>query len=143
MGDENKPKKSMQKPVGYGRPPEHTRFRKGQSGNPKGRPKGTIDVATVLKKSLLEKTVIVENGRHKTVTKLEAALKQLVNLATTGELRAIQLLSALARSVEEPPDQQSGQQAELGDADQKVLDNILRRFSMKSRGGDENEPHNR
>ncbi len=123
--------------AGYCIPPEHTRFQKGQSGNPKGRPKGTLNMATVLERTLREKVVINENGRRKMVTKLEAAFKQLVNLAATGELRAIQLLSALARSIEEQPNQQSGQQTELGDADQKVLDSILKRFGKNGNGEEE------
>jgi hypothetical protein len=134
MDDGNKPMKPNHGAVGYGNPPEHTRFKKGLSGNPSGRPKGTLNVATALKKTLREKIVINENGRRKTVTKLEAAFKQLVNLAATGELRAIQLLSALARSIEEQPNQQSGPQTELGDADQKVLDRILKRFGTNSNG---------
>ena len=112
-------------------------FAKGQSGNPSGRPKGTLNLATALKKTLREKVVINENGRRKTVTKLEAAFKQLVNMAATGELRAIQLLSALARSIEEQPNQQSGQQTELGDADQKVFDSILKRLGKNSNGEEE------
>ncbi len=137
MDDKNKPTKPNHGAVGYGKPPEHTRFKKGQSGNPSGRPKGTLNVATALKKTLREKVVINENGRRKTVTKLEAAFKQLVNMAATGELRAIQLLSALVRSIEEQPNQQSGQQTELGDADQKVLDSILKRFGKNSNAEEE------
>jgi uncharacterized protein DUF5681 len=141
MGDEKERTKSRHGPVGYGNPPEDTRFKPGKSGNPRGRPRGSLSVATVLKKSLCEKIFINENGRRKKVSKFEAALKQLVNLATSGELRAIQLLSALARSVEEPPDQQSCQQAELVDTDQKVLSGILKRLSNNSKGG-RNEPDN-
>ena len=40
--------------VGYGNPPQHTRFKKGQSGNPRGRPKGTLNLATVLARTLRE-----------------------------------------------------------------------------------------
>ena len=128
--------------IGYGHPPERTRFKKGQSGNPRGRPKGTLNVATALMKTLREKVVITENGRRKTVSKLEAAFKQLVNLAAAGDLRAIQLLSGLARSVEERPNQQPDQQVELGEADQKVLESILRRISKNGCEGEENEPNN-
>ncbi len=77
------------KEAGYGKPPETTRFKKGTSGNPKGRPKGSLNVATVFMKALREKVVINEHGQRKTVTKLEAALKQLANKAASGELRAL------------------------------------------------------
>jgi hypothetical protein len=77
---------------GYCNPPETTRFKKGQSGNPQGRPKGTLNMATVLERTLREKVVINESGKRKTITKLEAAIKQLTNKAASGDLKALQLL---------------------------------------------------
>jgi len=56
--------------VGYGKPPQNFRFKQGRSGNPRGRPKGTLNMATVLARTLREKVVIDENGKRKTVTKL-------------------------------------------------------------------------
>src|ERR1700739_4829842 len=73
--------------VGYERPPKATRFKRGVSGNPKGRPKGSLNVATVFLRTLNEKVVVHEHGKRRTVTKLEAALTQLVNKAATGDLR--------------------------------------------------------
>ena len=75
-----------------GKPPQHSRFRKGLSGNPKGRPKVRRNLATVLERTLQEKVVIKENGVRRTVTKLEAAVKQLVNKAASGDLVAIRQL---------------------------------------------------
>ncbi len=86
--------------VGYGRPPRATRFKKGCSGNPKGRPKGSLNVTAMLIKTLREKVVINENGQRKTVTKMEATFKQLVNKAAGGELRACHQLIELAQDAE-------------------------------------------
>lgn len=80
--------------VGFGKPPKHTRFTKGRSGNPKGRPRGSRNASTLLDEALKERVTVSENGRRKKVTKLEAILKQLVNRAAGGDHRATQLLLA-------------------------------------------------
>ena len=101
MDAQNRLDKTENTEGGYCNPPKHTRFKKGQSGNPRGRPKGALNMATVLERTLREKIVIDVNGKRKTVTKLEAAINQLANKATSGELKALQLLAALVRSAEE------------------------------------------
>jgi hypothetical protein len=89
---------SQKKPdyvVGYGKPPEHSRFQAGQSGNPKGRPKGSLNLATAVNRALKEKVTVVENGTRKSITKLDAAVKGLVNRAVKGDAKAMQQLLAL------------------------------------------------
>ena len=115
-------------PVGYGRPPKTTRFKKGVSGNPKGRPKGSLNIATLFTKALREKVVINEHGQRKTVTKLEAALKQLVNKAASGDLRALAQLVALAQDAEAKQNMPGAQEPVVSDLDQEVMDGILKRF---------------
>jgi hypothetical protein len=120
--------------VGFSKPPEESRFRKGVSGNPKGRPKGRPNIATVLERTLQEKVVINENGVRKTVTKLEAAIKQLMNKAASGDLRALQLLAGLVRSAEERPDQAPAADSELAEVDQKVILGLLKRLENTEKG---------
>ena len=87
--------------VGFGKPPKRSRFRKGISGNRKGRPKRKRNFATLLKQTL-EETIKVSEGRvRKTVTELEATLKQLVDKAASGDLVAARQLIALVRSADE------------------------------------------
>ena len=115
--------------VGYCRPPKHSRLKKGQSGNPNGRPKGSLNVATVVERTLRETVVVNENGQTKTITKLEAAVKQLVNKAATGDINAFRILCALARSAEEQATAEEREDAQtLKEVDQKMLQNILKRF---------------
>jgi Family of unknown function (DUF5681) len=73
--------------IGYRRPPLRTRFRRGQSGNPRGRPKGARNLSTVVAAALGEKVAVTENGRRRRITKFEAAVKQWVNRAASGEAR--------------------------------------------------------
>jgi hypothetical protein len=112
--------------VGFGKPPRNRQFQKGISGNPKGRPKGRRNLATVLEQTLQEKVIINENGIRKTVTKLEAAIKQLVNKAASGDLIAMRQLTALANAAE---DQAVNPLAEdLADDDRKVMQSVLKRL---------------
>jgi hypothetical protein len=78
--------------VGRGRPPHRTRFKKGQSGNPKGRPRGSKNLYTLLNKVLNERVVIIANGRRRKITRLHAFLLQSANRAASGDYRHIQLL---------------------------------------------------
>jgi Family of unknown function (DUF5681) len=91
--------------IGYRKPPRHTRFQKGRSGNPKGRPRGSKNLATLLDEALGERVVINERGRKRTATKREVFLKQMVNQAAQGDLRAIRLL---LHHLEKRPQKESG-----------------------------------
>ena len=117
--------------VGFGKPPKKSRFSKGVSGNPKGRPKGRRNMATVLEQTLQEKIVVNENGVRTKVTKLEAAAKQLVNKAAAGDLNALRQLYALARPGE---DQSIVPEKPLEEADLKVMENIRQRIEASLKG---------
>src|SRR5258705_5637098 len=88
--------------VGFAKPPKYTQFKKGQSGNPKGRPKNTLNLATVVNRIVREQVVINEGGQRKTVTKFEAAVKQVANKAASGDLSALRHLLALVQFTEQP-----------------------------------------
>ena len=130
---EREPESESGQSVGYGNPPRSTRFKKGVSGNPKGRPKGSLNVATVFTKTLLEKVVINEHGQRKTVTKLVAALKQLANKAASGDLRAVRQSVELALDAEAKRNATSGQNPEIGEFDREVMDDILKRFQPQEK----------
>jgi len=115
--------------VGYCRPPKHTQFRRGQSGNPKGRPKGTLNVATVLEKTLSQTVEVVDEKTQKKtkITKLEAAIQRLVDNAVEGDNYAFRVLSVLTQILHEP--EKAPTSAELEAADQKILNMLVHRFA--------------
>lgn len=78
--------------VGYGKPPKAHRFKKGQSGNPKGRPKGAKGLKTIARKLLTEKVSVRTGNGLKRMNKMEAMLHKLAEQAFAGNLRAITLL---------------------------------------------------
>jgi Family of unknown function (DUF5681) len=90
--------------VGYGKPPLHTRFRKGQSGNPRGRPCGT---ATKRARELVlqeaYRTVIVkEDGMALPLPAIQAVLRSQIELALKGNVQAQRAVLAAIRAVEQP-----------------------------------------
>ncbi|WP_170758955.1 DUF5681 domain-containing protein [Ruegeria lacuscaerulensis] len=87
--------------VGYGKPPKATQFKKGRSGNPKGRPKASKNVGSMLEEVFFRKIPITENGSRREVTMLEAILRQLVNGAVKGEMRSIDRVLKLLPTVQE------------------------------------------
>ena len=80
--------------VGYGRPPESARFKKGQSGNPKGRPKKAAGNLLSFLDTLL--TEDLPTGNDSTMTKQEAFVRTLFDSATEGKSRAFQKFVDLA-----------------------------------------------
>jgi hypothetical protein len=91
--------------VGYGKPPKASQFKKGKSGNPNGRPKGSLNLATDLTAELGEYITVREDGRPRKVSKQRALIKSLMAKALQGDVRATASLLALyARVITEPPD---------------------------------------
>lgn len=120
--------------VGYGKPPQHTRFKKGQSGHPAGRPKGALNLATGLERALKEQVIVNEHGRRRTITKFEAALTQLVNKAASGDARAMKLLLNLVQVVEPRFEAHAASVKTLPEADRQVLTRILGRLNRHVKG---------
>jgi hypothetical protein len=123
--------------IGFCRPPKRTQFKPGQSGNLKGRPKGTLNLATVLERTLRELVVVHEEGRRKQITKMEAALRQLVDQAASGDLAALRQLTTLVASAEQRSSDTEAEVPALNEADQKVVAQMLRRLEKNTKG-DEN-----
>ena len=84
--------------VGYCKPPVHTRFKPGQSGNPSGRPKGSPNIKTMFEKILKETISLREGNITKKITKAEAVVRGLVIGAMKGDTRSQMTLFRLAES---------------------------------------------
>ncbi len=115
--------------VGYAKPPKHTRFQPGRSGNPRGRPKGSRSLATLVADAL-EKTITAKIGRRTvTMKRREALAHRLVEQALGGDLRAVALLlkldpGALTQEADAP-----SQDAELPPEEAAMLRDFLRGIS--------------
>lgn len=78
--------------VGFKKPPAHSRWKPGQSGNPRGRPKRKRDFDTLIDDELGQTLRINENGQSRTLTKREIIIKGLVNDAMKGDPKARRMI---------------------------------------------------
>ncbi len=81
--------------VGYGKPPRHTRFKKGCSGHPEGRPKGTPNVRSAIRRAADEKVKVHIGGRTLTMRSVEAIAYKLVQKALGGDIKAVKAVVEL------------------------------------------------
>jgi len=97
--------------IGYKKPPKQAQFQPGQSGNPKGRPKGSKNLATDLQEELGQKIVITEGNKKQTVTKQRAMLKTMFAKALKGDARSATVLINLILGLHQVKDDQDNDTA--------------------------------
>ena len=114
--------------VGYGKPPHHTRFMKGQSGNPRGRPAGAKNLKTLLNKALNELVIVTENGGRRKISKREAIVTQLVNRSAKADYRAIQILLGMLRDIEGHAEPGAADPDTFTEADAQIIQRIRARL---------------
>lgn len=132
MSESDEPK------VGYKNPPLHTRFKKGQSGNPKGRPKKARGLKTDLKDELFQKMKIRMNGEEVSGTKQQLMLRTLTVRAASGDIQATRILVGLVLQLFGPDDHDSGPK-KLSHLDQQILDEVLGRAPYQNKAGQDLE----
>jgi Family of unknown function (DUF5681) len=115
--------------VGHGKPPIHARFPKGHSGNPKGRPKGTKNLSTIVNRAIDERVTVKENGRQRKITKREAMFTQLANKAASGDHRSIQLLLNYLQQDQARSAGSNSEPTPMDTDDQQVLDGMIQRLA--------------
>jgi hypothetical protein len=124
--------------VGYGKPPSHTQFVKGQSGNPNGRPKGSQNLSTILDKVGRERVRVTENGRVRYISKREATILQLVNKAVAGDLNAARVLLSWSMWLTNS-EQTAAPSLVSHERDKLVMENLIERIRQSEGIQQEND----
>ena len=124
--------------VGYGRPPTHTRFKEGYSGNSRGRPRGTKNLKTDLMEELSERISVSEGGKPKKLSKQRALVKSLTAKAIKGDARAISILVNLMVRVLALVEEEREVDL-ISEDDMAILDN----FIARQRGRNSPKAHKR
>jgi hypothetical protein len=115
--------------VGRGKPPLHSRFQKGRSGNPAG-PRRK-DLPALLLAALNEKTTVNTDGRRRRITKREAIVAQLVDRSAGADISATKLLIDLLKDIEKkmmPPPDAAAATRPLGRSDAAIVENLAARL---------------
>lgn len=113
--------------VGNKRPPKHSRFKPGQSGNPAGRPKGSTNLNTKFDKELRKTVLVTKNGKPTKMTKGDVIVAQLVDSSMKGDVRTAAIVLRFAEEVSVPIMAQ-GDPAEIPMPNKEALKRIKARL---------------
>ena len=117
--------------VGYGRPPREHQFKPGQSGNKKGRPKGSKNEATIINKLLNRKIDIRENGRLRKITVLEGILTRFADDALKGKDKSAAFLLNRQQFLETSSEQPANDVLDIDD--RKILESYAQQLYAQSK----------
>lgn len=116
--------------VGYGKPPAKSQFKPGQSGNPKGRPKGQPGFTELLLREAGRLVKLETPNGIQTCTKAEVIMRRLFNAASTGDFQAAKFVMSHMASYLLPQDPTSAESeaATFTLPDEAAISRILARF---------------
>jgi Family of unknown function (DUF5681) len=122
--------------TGYGRPPEHARFKPGSSGNPKGRRKNSRNLKTIIQQALTSSVTLREGSRTRTVSKLEGIVLRQVESALKGNEKAALAVLRMASHVDLlSGSDNSSENNELTAAEKRILDEFITNTAKASSRG--------
>jgi hypothetical protein len=104
------------------------RFRKGQSGNRRGRPRKPKSVGAAITGAFNEKVPVTEGGRRRKITKLEATVKQIANKSASGDTQSTKLGLELVQKAEERQSRSPAGPAQLTETDQQIAGRLMARM---------------
>lgn len=110
---------------GYRKPPQHTQWRRGQSGNPKGRKKGSRNFKTDVNELLNSMVSVVRDGKPAKMSAQRAVLERLYDKALNGDSRALIQLIHLAQ---EQSDAEPSRVERSSANDQQILEIFTKRI---------------
>ena len=113
---------------GKKRPPKHSQFKPGQSGNPAGRPKGSTNLRTKVEKELRKSVSVTKNGKPTKMTKGDVIVAQLVDSSMKGDVRTAAIVLRLTEDSVSAPMAASNTIAEIPLPDKDALKRISARL---------------
>ena len=120
--------------IGYGKPPKSAQWKKGQSGNPKGRPRRDRNISALLA-TLLAQRIVVRTGKTtRRRTRLEHLVHRLFERALEGDPRLMKMALDEARKDEARGEKDA---SEMGPADREVIEALCRRLAGGERAAAE------
>lgn len=115
--------------IGYGKPPKSSQFQSGQSGNKKGRPKGSKNVYTLLNEILSQTIPVREGDKTIKISKKVAMLMQLTNEAIKGNIKAMSVLLPYILAADIKAEEKDKVLEVLKYDDEKIISNYLKVIS--------------
>ena len=130
MDETQKPANGTTPNVGRGHPPKHTQFPKGKSGNPKGRPKGSKNLSTLLREAADDQVFATIDGEKRKISKLQATTMQLATKAASGDPAAMKQFLDWMDEIESRAAAARPSQFPLSEADIEVIRETYERMKQ-------------